>query len=92
MNIFLSTIDQITMCNMKGATCGDKPTDNYNPTLQFPLALQSVLMFSANCFGFMARKLFCCAGSLYLFSSYSVVKPTICYLLSTKQYIDKVSV
>lgn len=34
--IFISPMDQIISCNMKGVTGCDEPTENYHPTLQFP--------------------------------------------------------
>lgn len=33
---FIITTDQITLCNLKGFACDDKPKDNYHLTLQFP--------------------------------------------------------
>lgn len=27
-NIYILTTDQVTKCNMKGDSCGDKPTEN----------------------------------------------------------------
>ncbi len=41
--MFILTMDQMTMCNVKGVAWSDKPTENYHPVLQFPFAAQSVL-------------------------------------------------
>lgn len=39
INIFISTIDQVPMCKVKSVTCSDDPTDNCQPTMQFPSVL-----------------------------------------------------
>ena len=43
VNVFISTIDQITLDNVKVITCRYKSTDNYLSTLQSPAALQRIL-------------------------------------------------
>lgn len=44
INLFILTMDQITMCNMKGVTHNDEPTGNYHLTLLFPSTLLSILV------------------------------------------------
>lgn len=44
-NIFLITMDQMTMCNVKGVPNSCKPKENYHLTLQFPLASFSPLFW-----------------------------------------------
>ena len=29
-SVFISTMYQMTVCNMKGVACSDKPTENYH--------------------------------------------------------------
>lgn len=43
INNFVSTVDQMAMCNMKGVARIKEPTDNYHPSLHFSSALHSVL-------------------------------------------------
>ncbi len=47
-NIFVCTTGEINICNVRGVTCGDKPTESYHQTLQFPSALQSILALSSS--------------------------------------------
>ena len=65
INIFILTVDQMTMCNVKGVACSDEPTENYHSNLQFPPALQTVLAFftAANCFSLTAWKTYCLVQS-----------------------------
>lgn len=46
---------QITMSDVKGVDCSDEPTENYQSTLQFAWALQTIS--ASYCFGgfFMAQ-------------------------------------
>ncbi len=59
-NILMITMDQITMCNVEGATCSDKPTDNYYSILQFSSTVFQCLL--THCFGFLTHNF----GSLSL--------------------------
>ncbi len=42
------------MCDVKVVTCSEKPTENYDPALQFSSALRSILAL-AHGFGFGVR-------------------------------------
>ncbi len=35
---------KMTMCNVKGVACSDESIENYNQTLKFPSALQSIIV------------------------------------------------
>lgn len=47
INIFILIMDQMTMCNVKGVTHSDKPTDNQHLTLQLPLVQNVLVPFSS---------------------------------------------
>ncbi len=68
INIFVLTIDQMTLCNVKGVPGSDEPTENYHPTLQFPSALRSILASFSSLFWFSGPQL-CYSGSLSPLSS-----------------------
>ncbi len=44
INIFILTANQKTVCNVKGVTHSDAPTEHYHLTLLFPSALRSILV------------------------------------------------
>ena len=48
----ICTIDQISMRNVDGVICNEKPTKNFQPVpaLQFPSTLHNVLQFLTSCF------------------------------------------
>ncbi len=69
INIFILTMDQITLCNVKSVAHNVEPTENYLPTLQLPSALRLLV----HCFGFTAGKI----------KFKKSDKPTVCFLPST---------
>ncbi len=42
-NIFISSVDLMTTCNVNGVACSDEPTENYHLTLKVPSTPQKVL-------------------------------------------------
>ncbi len=53
INIFILTLDEMTMCNVKGLVCSGQPTENYHHlSLQSPSPLQSFLVSFSTLFWF----------------------------------------
>ncbi len=98
INIFILTMDQMTVCNVKGVAHSDELTENYCSTLQFLSTLRSfsapfILLFwflrptPLLWFTLAALIVTFPANSRQLFSA--VINQL--YLLSTKRQTDKVS-
>lgn len=68
ISIFIVTMAQITIYNVKGIASSGKPTENDHLTLQFEKLYGAFQGFLAHCFDFMAPN---CIDSLSLLSSVS---------------------
>ncbi len=44
INIFTLTKDKMSMCNVKGVSHRDKPTENFHPTLHFRQLYRALLL------------------------------------------------